>query len=356
MPQKTMPRIGRHPSGPLDLISDVSGVTVGHCTVDEGDDIHTGVTVVRPHAGDVYKQKVPACAHVINGHTKSSGYIQLQELGVIETPIALTNTLCVGAVMMSQVREAIRTNPGICRITSSVNPVVCECSDAQLSDIQRLSITDEHYLAALADCRSDFACGAVGAGRGMMNFGLKGGIGSTSRLACADGKIYTVGVLVLSNFGKPHQLIINGERVGEVLCETVSGDFVDPGTEKPESGSCIMIVATDAPLEHRQLRRLAVRATAGISRTGSVYGHGSGDEVIAFTTAYTVDWQTGSALREPVAFLNDSALDPEFFEAVADATEQAILKAIYSAETLTGFQGKTVKSFVDAWAEKFGWD
>lgn len=349
MAKRFMPRIGTRPSGALDLISDVAGVTVGHCTVDIGDDVHTGVTVVRPCAEDVYKHKIPACAHVINGHTKSSGYIQLQELGVLETPIALTNTLCVGAVMMSQVREAIRTNPGICRITSSVNPIVCECSDAQLSDIQQLSITDTHYQAALADCRRDFACGAVGAGRGMMNFGLKGGIGSASRLARAGGKTYTVGVLVLSNFGKPHQLIIDGERVGAKL--NPPAPAVD---EKPESGSCIMIVATDAPLEYRQLHRLAVRATAGISRTGSVYGHGSGDEVIAFSTAYSIDWKSDSALRAPVTFLNDTALDPEFFEATADATEQAILKAIYSAQTLTGFQGKTVKSFVDAWEEKFG--
>ncbi len=346
MPTRSMPRIGTRPSGELDLISDVAGVTVGHATIDIGKDVHTGVTVVRPSARDVYKHKAPACAHVINGHTKSSGYIQLQELGVIETPIALTNTLSVGEIMMAQVREAIRTNPGICRTTSSVNPVVCECSDAKLSDIQQLTVNERHYRAALADCRREFACGAVGAGRGMVNFGLKGGIGSASRLARAGGKTYTVGVLVLSNFGKPHQLIIAGERVGEALAA--------PSDTVPESGSCIMIVATDAPLEHRQLRRLAVRATAGISRTGSVYGHGSGDEVIAFTTAYSIEDNPASALRPPVALLNDTALDPEFFEATADATEQAILKAIYSAQTLTGFGGNTVKSFTDAWQEKFG--
>ncbi len=345
MPTRNPPRIGRRPSGELDLISDVPGVTVGHFTLSDGD-IQSGVTVVRERPDDVYRRKVPACAHIINGHTKSSGYIQLTELGVIETPIALTNTLCVGAVMMAQVREAIRTNPGLCRTTSSVNPIVCECSDAHLSDIQRLSITDEHYLAALSDCRRDFALGSVGAGRGMVNFGLKGGIGSASRIARANGRDYTVGVLVLTNYGKPNQLILAGERVGEKL--------EVPVDKKPESGSCIMILATDAPLEHRQLRRLAVRATAGISRTGSVYGHGSGDEVIAFTTAYAIEDAPKSDLREPVAFLTDYALDPEFFEATADATEQAIVKAIYAAETVTGYEGHTVKSFKDAWLEKFG--
>lgn len=341
-----MPRIGTLPSGRLDLISDVPGVTVGHCTVDNGVDIHTGVTVIRPHAGSVYRQKVPACAHIINGHTKSSGYIQLQELGVLETPIALTNTLCVGTVMMAQVREAIAENPGLCRTTSSVNPVVCECSDAKLSDIQQLSITQEHYFEALRDCRTDFTLGAVGAGRGMMNFGLKGGIGSASRLVQVGEKTYTVGVLALTNYGKPHQLIVAGERVGEKLC-------AEPD-KRPESGSCIMVVATDAPLEHRQLRRLAVRATAGMSRTGSVYGHGSGDEVIAFTTAYTIDYESTGGVRPAVGFLYDTVLDPKFFEAVADATEQAVLKALWAGETMTGFEGNTVKSLKDAWLEKFG--
>jgi D-aminopeptidase len=343
--KKTMPRIGRHPSGPRDLISDVKGVTVGHCTIAEGD-VQTGVTVIREHPGDVYRKKAPACAHVINGHTKSSGYIQLQELGVLETPIALTNTLCVGAVMMSQVREAIRTNPGLCRTLSSVNPVVCECSDAHLSDIQRLSIGDREYLAALADCREDFRLGAVGAGRGMMNFGLKGGIGSASRVVEAAGRRYTVGVLALTNFGKPHQLLIEGERVGEELCAAP-----DP---HPESGSCIMVVATDAPLEYRQLRRLAVRATAGLARTGSVFGHGSGDEVIAFTTAYTIDYRKEGGMRPPVSFLYDEDLDPVFFEAAADATEQSVLKALWAGETVTGFGGTTVYSLLDAWKRKIG--
>ena len=341
-----MPRIGTLPSGARDLISDVPGVTVGHCTVDNGSDIHTGVTVIRPHEGNVYRQKVPACAHIINGHTKSSGYIQLQELGVLETPIALTNTLCVGTVMMAQVREAIRNNPQLCRTTSSVNPIVCECSDAKLSDIQQLSITEEHYFRALEDCRADFALGAVGAGRGMMNFGLKGGIGSASRLVQAAGRTYTVGVLALTNFGKPHQFILAGEPVGQKLC-------AEPDN-RPESGSCIIVVATDAPLEHRQLRRLAVRATAGMSRTGSVYGHGSGDEVVAFSTAYTIDWQSPSGMRAPVGFLYDTVLDPDFFEAVADATEQAILKALWAGETIKGFEGNVVKSFKDAWLDKFG--
>lgn len=340
-----MPRIGRRASGPRDLISDVAGVTVGHCTIAEGD-VQTGVTVIRPHAGDPYKDKVPGASVIINGHTKAMGLTQLDELGVFETPIALTNTLCVGAVGMAQVREAIRTNPRICRGTGSCNPLVFECSDALLSDIQQLTITDEHYLAALADCKPDFECGAVGAGRGMVNFGLKGGVGSASRIARADDREYTVGALVLSNYGKPHQLIVAGQRIGEMLQDAAERD------RKPETGSIIILLATDAPLEHRQLRRLAQRATAGLSRTGSVFGHGSGDAVVAFTTSHTVRYamegEPTGALRPAMQYLYDTALDPEFFEAAADATEQAILKAMYSAETVIGFGGAKRLSLVDA--------
>lgn len=155
---------------------------------------------------------------------------------------------------------------------------------------------------------------------------------------------------MLSNFGKPHQLIVAGERAGEMLCGCEGKPQDEP--QKPESGSCIIVVATDAPLEHRQLRRLAVRATAGLSRTGSVFGHGCGDEVLAFTTAYAIEDNPSEAFREPVAFLNDTALDPEFFEATADATEQAVLKAIFSAESMTGFQGQRILSFADACRQK----
>ncbi len=345
MLSRNMPRIGVLPSGPRDLISDVAGVTVGHATLAEGD-IQTGVTVIRPHPGNVYRQKVPACTHVINGHTKSSGSIQIAELGVIETTIALTNTLSVGEVMMAQVRETIRNNPEVCRTTSSVNPVVGECSDARLNDIQRLAVRAEHYEAALADARADFALGSVGAGRGMVNFGLKGGIGSASRVVEIAGEAYTAGILALTNYGQPYQLTVAGEPVGRALTAPV-----DPA---PESGSCIFVLATDAPLEYRQLKRIARRVTAGLARTGSIFGHGSGDEVIAFTTAYTIDWPQAGGRRPPVSFLYDESLDPTFFEAVADATEQSVLKALWAAETVTGYEGRVVKNLLEAWEEKFG--
>ncbi len=346
---RTVPRIGKLPSGPRDLISDVAGVTVGHCTLSSAD-IQTGVTVIRPHAGDPYRQKVPACAHVINGHTKSSGYIQLEELGLLETPIALTNTLSVGTVMMAEVREAIRANPEICRETSSVNPVVGECSDAKLNDIQALSISEEHYRAALADAREDFALGAVGAGRGMVNFGFKGGIGSASRVVTVGEETFTIGVLALTNFGRMHQLTVAGERIG-LRFEAAE---IAEAEKTPESGSCIFVLATDAPVDNRQLHRLARRVSAGLARTGSIYGHGSGDEVIAFTTAYTYDWQYRTPRQPPQAFLYDEYLDPTFFEAVADATEQSVLKALWSAETVTGFRGRRVENLLEAWEARFG--
>lgn len=345
MLSRQLPRIGRLPSGPRDLISDVAGVTVGHATLSQGD-IQTGVTVIRPHAGDVYQRKVPACSVVINGHTKTAGSTQIEELGLIETPIALTNTLSVGTIMMAQVRDAIRHNPAICRETSSVNPVVGECSDARLNDIQALRIEESHYLDALEDCRADFALGAIGAGRGMVNFGFKGGIGSASRVVRIAEVDYTVGILALTNFGHPHQLIVAGERVGEAYCGQPE--------RTPESGSCIFVLATDAPLEHRQLKRLARRVTAGLARTGSIFGHGSGDQVIAFSTHHTYDWLHPGATQPAVAYLYDEAMDPTLFEAAADATEQAVLKTLWASETVTGFRGKTVKNFLEAWEEKMG--
>lgn len=321
------PRIGTLPSGPLDLISDVAGVTVGHCTLAEGS-LQTGVTVVKPHAGDPYRDRVPAAAVVLNGFGKSIGLVQLEELGVLETPIALSNTYAVGALAQAQIRACVAANPQSGRRLATVNPLVFECNDGQLNDIQALALGEAHYQQALQAAAPAFAQGAVGAGRGMSSFGLKGGIGSASRLAGG----YTLGALVLSNFGRPEQLTLAGRHLGAALTARLAETHAEP-----EKGSIIMLLATDAPLDARQLRRLALRAGAGLARTGSVFGHGSGDIALAFSTAYT--WPQDPLRPMPaVALLHDAKLDP-LFQAAADATEQAIVHALWQAETVSGRDG-----------------
>ncbi|WP_250435597.1 P1 family peptidase [Caballeronia sp. ATUFL_F2_KS9A] len=331
-----MMHIGSLVAGPRGTIADVAGVTVGHCTLAQGA-VQTGVTVIRPHDGDVYRHKVPAAACVINGFGKSVGLVQVDELGVIETPIALTNTFGVGTLANAQIRAAIAANPRIGREDPSVNPLVFECNDGYLNDMQALAIHEAHYTSALDACSVEFERGAVGAGRGMSCFELKGGMGSASRVVHIGGDAYTTGALVLANFGKLQQLIVEGEALGRKLQSSID--------EKPEQGSIIMLIATDAPLDARQLRRLAMRAAAGLARTGSVFGHGSGDISLAFTTAYTVPHDADFIAMPPL--INDARLDP-LFQAAADATEQAILDALYSAETVAGRNGHRRISLKDA--------
>ncbi|MFM0322440.1 DmpA family aminopeptidase [Caballeronia glebae] len=324
-----MMHIGSLEAGPRGTIADVAGVTVGHCTLAQGA-VQTGVTVIRPHDGDVYRDKAPAAACVINGFGKSVGLVQVDELGVIETPIALTNTFGVGTLANAQIRAAIAANPRIGREDPSVNPLVLECNDGYLNDMQAFAIDEAHYMSALDACSVDFERGAVGAGRGMSCFELKGGIGSASRVVHIDERTYTAGALVLANFGRLPQLTIAGAAVGRTL------HVESEAPDKPEQGSIIMLIATDAPLDARQLRRVAMRAAAGLARTGSVYGHGSGDIALAFTTAYTVRHDAAFIATPPL--VSDARLDP-LFQAAADSIEQAILDALFSAETVSGRDG-----------------
>ncbi|KWR91833.1 DmpA family aminopeptidase [Cupriavidus sp. IDO] len=334
-----MPAIGTLPAGALDSIADVPGVTVGHCTLDEAG-LQTGVTVVRPHAGNPYIDKVPAAATVINGFGKSVGLVQVEELGVLETPVALTNTFSVGAVAQAQIREAITANPEVGRSLPTVNPLVFECNDGYLNDIQAMVVNGRHYATACASADTEFEQGAVGAGRGMSSFGVKGGIGSASRMAGG----YCVGALVLANFGTPESLTIAGRAVGAMLAERLAQQAAGP-----EKGSIIMIVATNAPLDARQLRRLSLRAGAGLARTGSVFGHGSGDIALAFSTAYTVP-QHADMPMPAVAMVHESRLDP-LFRAAADSVEQAILRALWCAQTVQGRDGHSRRALLDLMPE-----
>ncbi|SDY02320.1 D-aminopeptidase [Collimonas sp. OK242] len=335
-----LPHIGRLPAGPLNAISDVAGVTVGHATLAQGA-LQTGVTVIRPHQGDPFRDKVPAAATVFNGFGKSIGLVQVQELGLLETPIALTNTLSVGSVATAQIISAIQANPEIGRSDPTVNPLVFECNDGYLNDIQAMAISAAHYQQALANAAPEFAQGAVGAGRGMSCFDLKGGIGSASRHATIGDLQYCVGALVLANFGKLAALTLAGKHVGDELIRLRQST-----AESPEMGSIIMIIATDAPLDARQLGRLATRCGVGLGRTGSIYGHGSGDLALAFSTAQTVPYRAGSVLRRSFS-LYDNLLDP-LFEAVADSTEQAIVNALFAAETVAGRDGRQRQSLREA--------
>ena len=332
---RTLPQVGRLPAGPRNAITDVAGVRVGHCTVADGD-LQTGVTVVVPPVANPFVHKLPAGHAVINGFGKSAGLVQLAELGQIESPIALTNTFSVPAVVQAQVADCIADNPECGRSLSTVNALALECNDGYLSDIQRMAITAEHYRAAVDSASADVAQGAVGAGRGMSCFQLKGGIGTASRVVDVQGQGYTVGALVLANMGKLEDLRWGGAAVGPALqqrlqaAEQALGDGVD-------KGSIIMLLATDAPLDSRQLTRVARRAAAGLANTGSCYGHGSGDIAVAFSTAYTVPNDAAAPMPQ-VAMLHEAHLDG-IFRAAADAVEQAILHALWYAETVVGRDG-----------------
>ncbi|MBB5407063.1 D-aminopeptidase [Paraburkholderia sp. HC6.4b] len=346
------PHLGTLPAGALGTIADVDGVSVGHCTLAEGA-LQTGVTVIRPHRGDPFVDKVPAAASVINGFGKSVGLVQLDELGTLETPIALTNTFGVGTVAQAQIRAAIRGNPRIGREWSTLNPLVFECNDGYLNDIQALAVTEQHFNEAFDAASADVASGALGAGRGMSCFDLKGGIGTASRLFSAAGRDYTVGALVLANFGRLPMLTIDGTPLGRILAEraavaeaaNTASAAANATPEQPEQGSIIMIVATDAPLDARQLKRLSLRAAAGLARTGSVYGHGSGDIALAFSTAYTVPHGADFVALPPL--VADHCMDP-LFRACADSVEQAIVDALWSAESVTGRDGHRRLSLRDS--------
>ncbi|KQM71262.1 P1 family peptidase [Xylophilus sp. Leaf220] len=341
------PRVGTLPAGPRDAITDVAGVTVGHCTLADGE-VQTGVTVVRPHAGDAFRDKVPAAAVVLNGFGKSVGLVQVEELGTLETPIALTNTFSVGSVAATQIRACIADNPETGRSLPTVNPLVFECNDGYLNDIQRMAVAEAHYRQALDACGAQVEQGAVGAGRGMSSFDLKGGIGTASRVVCLrDGTHHTVGALVLANYGRLPQLVLSGHAIGAALAARIAAPPAD--TDAPERGSIILLVATDAPLDARQLRRLALRAGAGLARTGSVFGHGSGDIALAFSTAYTVPADPARPMPA-VAMLHDALLDP-LFQAVADGTEQAIVHALWHARAVTGRDGHHRPALADLLAQ-----
>lgn len=321
--------------GEKNLITDVMGVKVGHITLDdERKDIHTGVTAILPHGGNLFQDKVMAASTVINGFGKSVGLVQVEELGTIEAPILMTNTLSVGAALHGVVRYMLEQNPDIGSSTGTVNCVVAECNDGSLNDIRGLHVTPEHAEAAIRCADTSFEEGAVGAGAGMICMGLKGGIGSASRRVTLDQQTFSIGALVLSNFGVKGNLRIDGLRMEAAKPEYSS-----------EQGSVIIVLATELPLNERQLKRMAKRSVVGLARTGSYLGNGSGDIAIAFSTANRVPHYSERAIL-PIQMIHDDELDP-IFEATAEAVEEAVLSSLYHARTTEGIRENKVFSLKD---------
>ena len=333
--------VGILPAGPANAITDVEGVRVGQVTVSEGDSVRTGVTAILPHAGNLFRERVPAAIHVGNGFGKLLGFTQVRELGELETPILLTCTLCVWRAADAMAGWLL-AQPGM-EDVRSINPVAGETNDGTLNDIRARPVRAEHVVRALESASAGpVEEGSVGAGAGTVAFGWKGGIGTSSRRLPASLGGYTVGVLVQSNFGGV--LTINGAPVGREL-----GRFAfqrelaatPPPHEDRADGSIMIVLATDAPVDARNLDRIARRALSGLARTGASMTNGSGDYVIAFSTAAAARRRAGTTPAATDELPND-ALSP-IFQAAAEATEEAILNSLFRATTVRA-RGTTVEA------------
>lgn len=331
---------GVFPPGPIDAITDVEGVTVGQVTLREGDRTRTGVTVVVPHQGNIFQDKVPGAVFVGNAFGKLAGSTQVDELGTIETPIALTNTLAVGAVVEGLVQWTL-AQPGNADVRS-VNALVGETNDGGLNDIRALAVRPAHVAAALSAARGGpVEEGSVGAGTGTRAFGWKGGIGTASRRLPAQYGGYTLGVIVQSNYGGV--LTIDGAPVGKLLGRysyQPPAPGRGPGIHQDDAGdgSCMLVVATDAPLDARDLKRLAARAIFGLARTGSSFSNGSGDYAVAFSTHPSLRVRFGAEAAAARTLLPTDGVSP-LFQAALEATEEAVYNSLLRATTVTSALG-----------------
>lgn len=328
--------IGVLSTGARNSITDVEGVKVGHTTLIEGDSIRTGVTAILPHDGNIFQQKVPAAVYVGNGFGKLAGSTQVEELGNIETPIILTNTLNVATAMDALIKYSLGL-PGN-EDVRSVNAIVGETNDGYLNDIRGQHVQTEDMISAINSAGPDVTEGSVGAGTGTICFGFKGGIGTSSRKLPESLGGYSIGVLVQTNFGG--NLTIDGAPVGEEIGKFSFRDRILDSAD----GSCMIVVATDSPLDSRNLKRLAKRALLGLGRTGGIASNGSGDYVIAFSTAAEnrIPYSIEKDLLEQKVVPND-LMSPIFMAAI-EATEEAILNSLFMAEDMTGFQGRTIEA------------
>lgn len=336
-------RAGEMTPGKWNAITDVPGVRVGHQSVIFGEGAlrpgfgpaRTGVTVILPHADNLYQEKVPAAVYTLNGYGKAAGFEQVRELGVLEAPIAFTNTLNVGLTLDAMVQYMIRQNPqiGVRSDSTSVNIVVGETNDSYLNDIQGRHVRAEHVWAAIESASSaEVSEGNVGAGVGTICYGWKGGIGTASRVLPAALGGFTLGALVQSNFGSRQDLTILGVPVGKRLSLPS-----DPPQSPP--GSVMIALATDAPLSSRQLQRLCIRAAIGLGRTGARMQHGSGDFVIAFSVAYRILHHATELTVLRPALADEGKILNALFQAVIECVEEAVLNSLFCAETLVGRDG-----------------
>lgn len=324
---KRFVKIGAASTGQKNNICDVPGVLVGQMTIDQND-YHTGVTVIKPHAANCFLEKVVASSFVFNGFGKSCGLVQIDEIGSIETPIVLTSTLNVGKMSDAVVGEALEELKQLNKNITSINPVVLECNDGQLSKSVDRILGINEYKQALDNLDTNFKQGAIGAGRGMICHGYKGGIGSSSRLFTFDNQEYHLGIILNSNFGSSDgkELRICGQKISEISDEP-----------KPEQGSIVCVLATDLPLNERQIKRMLRRIEIGIGRTGSYAGNGSGDLFVGFTTANVR--KINQKQLQPIEYIDDSNLDA-VFRLIPELTEEAVLNSMFYALGYQGYQKK----------------
>jgi D-aminopeptidase len=328
--------VGRFPTGSLNALVDVPGVLVGHRTIVEGERLRTGVTAILPHGGNLYEEKVLGAFHAVNAYGKAAGLTQLAELGTIESPILLTNTLSVGAAWEGGLRHLLEQNPGAAVDRDTVNVIVGECFDGWLSDARALAVRPEHALEAIAAAATgEVAEGVVGAGTGTCCFGFKSGVGNSSRVVGG----HTLGSLVVSNYGARRDL--------HLLAGPDAADAGGNGAEPPsdQGGSIMMILGTDAPLSERQLRRVALRGTFGLGRAGSFASNSSGEYVIAFSTAHRVAHRVERD-RDEFSFLRDDSIAVRnLFEAAGEVVQESVLNSLCAAEAIEGRDGNRAEEF-----------
>ena len=333
--------VGRMSPGINNCITDVPGVKVGHVTLDfplddKGEEYAcTGVTAILPHGGNMFKEKVTAASYVLNGFGKTTGLVQVNELGTIESPIMMTNTFGVPAVTQGTLEYMLAQNDEIGETTGTINIVVGECNDSYLNSIRLFPVKPEHAIQAIKKASANpTEEGAVGAGKGMVCFGHKGGIGTASRMIESDVP-YTIGCLVLSNFGKKEEFMAGNYSIGSIKS----------GLSQTADGSIIIILATNVPLSDRQLLRLAKRCGVGLGRTGSHFSHGSGDIVIAFSTANKTLHDSDDIMQTSRHIRDDHQLMNELFMAAAEVSEEAILNSLSQAEPTKGRKGRVVEAY-----------
>ena len=347
-------KIGDLNRGEKNNICDVNGVKVGSFDI-HNDIYNTGITVIRPSEDNVFRSKVVASSYSFNGFGKSIGFVQIEELGTIETDIVFTATMNVGKVSDALISEVLKNNPEIGETTGTVNPIVMECNDSGLNKSRDRILGEKEFKEALNNLNDDFIQGDVGGGAGMVCHGFKGGLGSSSRVVNIDGKDYTIGIIVNSNFGSSNgeELIINGHKYKDLI-KAYNNEL-----QMDEKGSIVACVATDAPLNERQIKRLLKRVEIGIGRTGSFAGNGSGDVFVGFSTVNKRDHFTKSSTKQ-ILYFNDGSINP-LFKGVVEATEEAVLNSMMFAHHLKGYKkevrclGEDINKFYDLLSEEIEW-